>query len=113
MKAFKSSSIIIISIIALVIGVNFVLFYRHQLKCEANVQNCEKIDNGMDVETVIKIMGEPADIVRQMALINGQNLDIIRYLYEAPLESSGSISIIFDLKTKVVVHAECPQALSE
>ena len=91
----------IMKLLVVAVSVSYFLFllYSHfspqGLRLKRNVENSEKIEEGMSKTKVLEIMGEPDDIY-----LSYYNSDSI-YFYEPPLLSSDGIEISINKDGKV------------
>ena len=70
-------------------------------KTEINYTNCLEIEIGMEVDSVLKIMGNPDTILKT------SNIDVYTLYYKPPPLASAGIDIIISVKTERVVQIIC------
>lgn len=98
---------IIGSIFAIISFFIIKFFFVYENQACKNVENCEKIHIGLTIREVIEIMGNPDNIITYKGKINYNDMEIIRYYYNAPSGASVGVEIFFNVQTKQVVRIEC------
>jgi hypothetical protein len=68
-----------------------------------NYNNCLEIEIGMEVDSVIKIMGSPDTILKT------SNKEVYTMYYKPPLLASAGIDIIISEKTEKVIQIICSE----
>lgn len=102
-KSIFSPPIIIASLIFLVLAITLISYIRAEQRRKQNVIHCREIGIGMSVDMVVKIMGNPDDIIQNKP----SNDNVTQYIYLAPLDTYKTIVIVFASEQMIVVNIDC------
>ena len=94
----------------------FLIFYglyREGLVGEKNLANCQEVEIGMSAEKVIDIMGDPEKIREGYIYSGNKRRKALWYRYIGIVGASVSVAVVFDPKTKQVIHIDCDDSYLE